>query len=260
MAEEQTTTETKTETALFPLKAILGQKVGMTQIFAESGERIPVSVIFVGSCITTQLKTESTDGYNAVQLGLGACKEKNLTKPYRAQFEKKNIAALKWLKEFRVEDPKKFQVGQKVPADIFSSGDYVDVSGVSKGKGFAGVMKRHGFHGMPASHGTSDKVRAPGSSAGGSGAPQRVLKGTRMAGRMGSDWVTTQKLEVVKVDKENELILVKGAIPGNAQGLVVMQETSKQLKHKRAVAAAKTVKKAAPKKVAKPPAAPKPKA
>jgi large subunit ribosomal protein L3 len=159
---------------------------------------------------------------------------------------------LKWLREFRVENAEKFRVGQKVPVDIFSPGDYVDVSGISKGKGFAGVMKRHGFHGLPASHGASDKERSRGSSGGGSGQPQRVLKGTRMAGRMGSDWVTIQKIEVVKVDKENELLLVKGAVPGVSRNLIVVRETSKDLKHKSAPVVVKTSKKVAPKKAEKP--------
>ena len=187
MAEEKTVLEEKTSKETFPLKAILGQKVGMTQIFSPSGVRIPVTVIFTGTCAATGVKTKESDGYDAVQLGLGECREKSLRQPYLNQFKKKNIPPLKWLKEFRVANPEKFQVGQKVPLDIFSAGDYVDVSGVSKGKGFAGVMKRHGFHGLPASHGASDKERSPGSSGGGSGQPQRVLKGHRMAGRMGGD-------------------------------------------------------------------------
>lgn len=253
MAEEQTViTEPKVGEVLFPLKTILGQKVGMTRIFSELGESIPVSVIFVGSCVTTQVKTQAKDGYNAVQLGVGECKEKSLSKPYRAQFQKRNLVPLRELKEFRVNDPKNFHVGQKVSAEIFSAGDYVDVSGTSKGKGFASVMKRHNFSGSPTSHGASDKVRARGSSAGGSGAPQRVYKGTKMAGRMGSDWVTTQKLEVVKVDKENQLLLIKGAIPGVSRSFVVVKETTKRLKHKSMNSAVKSSKKAAPKKAAKP--------
>lgn len=243
--------EQKVEVKPFPMKVILGQKVGMTQIFSEKGERIPVSVILADSCTATQVKTVNTDGYNSVQLGVGTCKEKGLTKSYLGQFQKNGLKPLKWLKEFKVEHPEKLEVGQKVSVEVFSPGDYVDVSGISKGKGFAGVMKRHGFHGGPASHGCSDKARSPGSSAGGSGAPQRVLKGTRMAGRMGSDWVTTQKLEVVKVDKENQLLLVRGAIPGVSKGFVVVKETSRALKHRHIPVVAKTTKKAAaPKKPA----------
>lgn len=273
MVEEQTvTTETKKETAPeqkeagslpFPVKAILGQKVGMTQIFLEKGERVPVTVIYAGNCFATEVRTLAKNGYNAVQLGAGECKEKNLPKSVLEEFRKKNLKPLKWLKEFRVEDSVRLdllagQIGRKVPVSIFSPGNYVDVSGISKGKGFAGAMKRHGFHGMPASHGTSDKVRSPGSSAGGSGAPQRVYKGSRRAGRMGGEWVTTQKLEVVKVDPDNDLILVKGSVPGVSKGLVIVKETSKSLKQVRVPQVTKvSPKKAAvAKKQTKAPAAP----
>lgn len=224
----------------FPLRAILGRKVGMTQIFSDSGQRIPVSVISTNSCTLTQIKSEQTDGYNAVQLGIGECKEKNLSKPYLEHFKKKNLTPLRYLKEFTVVNPEKFQVGQKLPAEIFSAGDYVDISGTSKGKGFAGVMKRHNFAGLPTSHGASDKVRSRGSSGGCSGSGQKVWKGTRMAGRMGSDWVTTQSIEVVKVDKENELLLIKGSIPGTSGSFVVVKETVKSLKHQKAPIAQKT--------------------
>lgn len=269
MSEEQTVnTETKKEEtapvkaafdpASFPLRAILGKKVGMTQIFSDSGQRIPVSVISASSCALTQVKTEKTDGYNAVQIGIGECKEKNLNKPYSEIFKKKNISPLKYLKEFRVKDPQKFQLGQKLSVEIFSAGDFVDISGTSKGKGFAGVMKRHNFAGLTESHGASDKVRSRGSSGGCSGSGQKVWKGTKMAGRMGSDWITTQKIEIVKVDKENELLLVKGSVPGTSGSFVVVKETSKNTKHKRvpiapkastkkaAVAAKKPAPKAAP--------------
>ena len=237
----------------FPLKAILGEKVGMTQIFTETGQCVPVSVIFTGGCVTTGVRTQETDGYTAVQLGVGEVKEKSLSKPYIAQFKKVNVAPTRWLKEFKVPNPEKFQIGQKVPIS-FIPGDFVDVSAVSKGKGFAGVMKRHGFHGLPASHGASDKERSRGSSGGGSGQPQRVLKGTRMAGRMGSDWVTVMSLEVMKVDAENGLLLLKGAVPGTAQRMVIIKETSRPLKHKRPIVIAKSAKKAA--NVAKKPAKP----
>ena len=253
MADEKTE-QPKGEVS-FPLKAMLGEKVGMTQIFTETGQCVPVSVIFTGGCVTTGVRTRDVDGYTAVQLGVGECREKGLAKSYIAQFKKVNVAPTRWLKEFRVSNPEKFQVGQKVPI-VFTPGDFVDVSGVSKGKGFAGVMKRHGFHGLPASHGASDKERSRGSSGGGSGQPQRVLKGTRMAGRMGSDWVTVMNLEVVKVDAENGLLLIKGAVPGNAQRMVIIKETSRPLKHKRPPVAVKSKKAAAPKKAAKPAAAP----
>ena len=251
-------TEQKNEAVPFALKTILGEKVGMAQIFTEAGQRVPVSVIYAGNCVATGVKSKETDGYDAVQLGCGDKDEKHLTKPLLEQFKKKNLAPMRWLKEFRVADPKKFQVGQKVSVDIFVAGDYVDISGTSKGKGFAGVKKRHGFGGLPTSHGASDKVNSRGSSGGGSGQPQRVLKGTRMAGRMGQDWVTAQKIEVVKIDKENGLILVKGAVPGAAGSFVVVKETSRALKHKRVHVVAKSEKKAAVKKApaAKPAAKP----
>ena len=245
MAETQTIEKEVSSQTAFPLKAILGQKVGMTHIFTDGGMVVPVSVIFTGGCVTTGIRTPEKDGYSAVQLGVGEVKEKNKPKPFLEHFKKLNVAPKRWLKEFRVKDSTKFQVGQKVAPEVFKIGDYVDVSAVSKGIGFAGVMKRHGFHGLPASHGASDKERSPGSSGAGSGQPQRVLKGTRMAGRAGGDWLTIQKLEVVKVDNENELILVKGSIPGTAHNLVVVKETTKHIKHKRAaIAQAKSVKKA----------------
>ncbi len=245
-AAEQKQEQAKFDPATFPLKAIMGRKVGMTQIFSETGQRIPLSAVYTGSCQVTQVKSAESDGYTAVQLGVGEIKEKNLPKSYVQHFKKHNAAVSRWLKEFRVKDPSKFAVGQKVPLDIFIPGDYVDVSGTSKGKGFAGVMKRHNFSGLPTSHGASDKVRSRGSSGGGSGQPQRVFKGTGMAGRMGQDWITTHKIEIVKVDKENEMLLLKGALPGSVGSMVVIKETIKALKHKRALIAQKTsVKKAA---------------
>lgn len=219
----------------FTMKVILGQKVGMTQIFNEKGERIPVTVIYAGNCRSTDVKTVERDGYSAVQLGYGEKNEKKLTLPYKGIFAPKKLKPAYWVKEFRVADPKPFQVGQKVPVSVFSAGDYVDVSGTSKGKGFAGVMKRHGFSGLPASHGASDKERSGGSSGGGSGQGQRVLKGTRMAGHAGAEWVTTQKLEVVKVDPEQEILVLQGAVPGVSRGYVVVKETIKVKKHSFAV-------------------------
>lgn len=256
--EDIKATEEKKETQLgYPLKTILGEKVGMTRIFSEAGESIPVSVIFTGTCVTTDVKTKDKHGYDAVQMGAGTIREKSLSRPYRVDFEKRNLSPVRWLREFRVGDAKKIEVlrekiGQKVPVDVFSPGDYVDVSGLSKGKGFAGVMKRYNFRGLPASHGASDKERSRGSSGGGSGDPQRVWKGTRMAGRMGGDWVTVMKLEVVKVDKENDLLLVRGAVPGVAERMVVVRETSRALKHVRAPIVTKSAKKVAIRKPTKP--------
>ena len=255
MAEEtQTIKAEESSPKPFALKAILGQKVGMTHIFSDHGQFTPVSVIFTGGCVATAVRTVDKNGYAAVQLGMGDVKEKNVSKADLGQFKKANVPPRRWLKEFRVSDASKFSAGQAVKPDIFKVGDYVDVSGTTIGKGFAGVMKRHNFSGLPASHGASDKERSPGSSGGGSGMPQRVLKGTRMAGRLGGAWFTQQKLEVVKVDAENDLILVKGTVPGIVQNLLVVQETSKHIKHKRAAIAQKTsvkktanVKKEAPK-------------
>jgi large subunit ribosomal protein L3 len=247
MAEEvQTIKAEELSPQPFGLKAILGQKVGMTHIFTDHGEIVPVSVVFTGGCVATAVRTPEKDGYAAVQRGMGDVKEKNMSQALLGQFKKANVAPKRWLKEFRVQDAAKFSAGQKVKSDIFKSGDYVDVSGTTIGKGFAGVMKRHNFSGLPASHGASDKERSPGSSGGGSGQPQRVLKGTRMAGRLGGAWCTAQKMEVVKVDAENDLILIKGTVPGVARNLLVVQETSKHIKHKRApIAQAKSVKKTA---------------
>ena len=262
MAEEaQTIKVEESSPKPFALKAILGQKVGMTQIFTEHGQVVPVSVIFTGGCVATAVRTPEIEGYAAVQIGMGEVKEKNVSKARMGQFKKANVPAKRWLKEFRVKDASQFSAGQQVKSDIFKVGDYVDVSGTTIGKGFAGVMKRHNFSGLPASHGASDKERSPGSSGGGSGMPQRVLKGTRMAGRLGGAWFTQQKLEVVKVDAENDLILVRGSVPGVAQNMLVVQETSKHIKHKRAAIAQKTsVKKTAnvKKEGAKPVAAAKP--
>ncbi|OGR95427.1 MAG: 50S ribosomal protein L3 [Elusimicrobia bacterium RIFCSPLOWO2_01_FULL_64_13] len=241
------------ETEKQPLspRVLLGQKVGMTQIFSEAGERIPVSVIFAGSCVATDVRTKEKNGYDSVQLGAGEC-GKHVSKAVLGQFTKRSLQPVKWLKEFRAPGVQGWEIGRKVPVDIFSAGDYVDVSGISKGKGFAGVMKRHGFSGLPASHGASDKERSRGSSGGGSGEPQRVLKGTRMAGRMGGEWVTIQKLEVVKVDPENGLLLVRGAVPGAPEQIVVVKETTRSRKRVVIHQAAKSTKKAAIKKAVKP--------
>ena len=241
MAEEaQTIKAEESSPKPFALKAILGQKVGMTQIFTDHGAVVPVSVIFTGGCVATAVRTPEKHGYAAVQLGMGDVKEKNLGKALLGQFKQVNVAPKRWLKEFRVKDASKFEAGQQVKSDIFKVGDYVDISGTTIGKGFAGVMKRHNFSGLPASHGASDKERSPGSSGGGSGMPQRVLKGHRMSGRLGGAWFTTQKMEVVQVDAVNDLILIKGTVPGVAHNLLVVQETSKHIKHKRAAIAQKT--------------------
>ena len=258
MSETATEQIANSETAqapktLLPLKAILGRKVGMTHIFTPTGEEVPVSVIDASRCYLTQIKTPEKDGYSAIQVGIGEVKEKNMANSLLQTFKKKNLPALRWLREFRVSKTEPFQIGQQLSVEVFSNGDYVDISGITKGKGFAGVIKRHGFSGLVHSHGASDKVNSRGSSGGGSGQPQRVLKGTRMAGRMGGKWMTNSKIEIIQIDKENQLLLVKGSLPGTEGNLVVVQETSKYLKHKRAApVSAKSTKKQA--NVAKKPA------
>lgn len=202
-------------------KAILGTKLGMTQIFAEDGKVIPVTVIKAGPCTVVQSKTVETDGYNSVVVGFGDVKEKSLNKPMKGIFAKANVANKKYLRELRLEDTSALSVGDEIKADIFEAGEKVDVSGISKGKGFAGPMKRWGLHRGPMSHG-SGYHRGSGS-MGACSNPGRVMKGKKLPGHMGVVKVTVQNLEIVKVDAENELILVKGAIPGNKGGLVTIR-------------------------------------
>ena len=199
-------------------KAIIGKKVGMTQIFNADGKVIPCTVIEAGPCVVTQLKTEEKDGYNAVQFGFEDVKEARLNKPQKGHLKKAGDSLKKYLKEFRFEDCTPFQLGDVVKADMFVTGDYVDVTGTSKGKGFAGVIKRYGFAGGPGGHGAHFH-RAPGS-VGQCATPSRVFKGVRMPGHMGCDTVTVRNLEVVRIDEEQNLILVKGGIPGGKNGIV----------------------------------------
>ncbi len=194
----------------------------MTQIFDERGEIVPVTLVEAGPCYITQVKSEEKDGYTALQLGFG--ETKRLNKPQRGHLKK--LPPLRYLREVRVDDVQGYQVGQKFGASLFSVGDLVDVTGISKGKGFAGAMKRHGFRGGPATHGQSDRARAPGS-IGATTTPGRVFKGLRMAGRMGNEQVTVQNLEVVLVDPERNLLGVRGSIPGNRGGLVVVRKAVK---------------------------------
>ncbi|MGB5933843.1 MAG: 50S ribosomal protein L3 [Anaerolineae bacterium] len=204
------------------MDAILGRKVGMTQIFDERGEMIPVTLVEAGPCYITQVKTEEKDGYTALQLGFG--ETKRLNKPQRGHL--KELPPLRYLREVRVKDVRGYQAGQEFDASLFSVGDLVDVTGISKGKGFAGVMKRHGFRGGPATHGQSDRARAPGS-IGGTTTPGRVFKGMRMAGRMGNERVTIQNLKVVLVDPGRNLLGVRGSLPGNRGGLVMVRKAVK---------------------------------
>lgn len=208
-------------------KAILGRKLGMTQIFTDAGQVVPVTVVEAGPCPVVQKKTVETDGYNAIQVGFIPRSEKGTNKPLKGHFQKAGVKPLRYLKELRLDDVKDYAVGQEITVDIFENGEHVDVSGLTKGKGFAGGIKRWGFHRGPMSHG-SKYHRAPGSlSARMSGGGGKVFKGRRMPGRLGAERVTVQNLEVVRVDKDRNLLLVKGAIPGPKGGLVVIKNTVK---------------------------------
>ena len=207
-------------------KGILGTKLGMTQVFDENNRVVPVTVIQAGPNVITQLRNQDRDGYTAVQLAYGAIDPRKVTKPVAGQFAKAGVTPRRHLAEIRVADTSEFEVGQELTAEIFADGALVDVTGTSKGKGFAGAMKRHGFSGLGASHGAHRVHRAPGS-IGGCATPGRVFKGMRMAGRMGNDTVTTQNLTVHKVDAEAGLLLIKGAIPGRKGGIVVVRDAVK---------------------------------
>jgi large subunit ribosomal protein L3 len=207
-------------------KGILGRKLGMTQVWDEENRVIPVTVIQAGPCRVSQLKTPERDGYAAVQLAFGETKPARLNKPELGHLGAAGVGASKHLVELRVDDLADFAVGQTIVVDVFAKGDRVDVTGVSKGKGFAGAMKRHNFKGQGASHGNHKKHRSPGS-IGACATPARVFKGTRMAGRLGGQKVTTLNLEVVSADAERDLLLVKGAVPGPKGGLVVIRDAVK---------------------------------
>ena len=200
-------------------KGLIGRKIGMTQLFDENGKVIPVTVVEAGPCTVVQKKTIENDGYAAVQLGFGDVKAKNVNKPMKGHFDKAEVAAKKTLKEFRLEGCDSMNVGDVIKADTFAVGDSVDVSGTSKGKGFAGAIKRHNQHRLKETHGTGPVHREAGS-MGACSSPSRIYKGKGMPGHMGAEKVTVQNLEVVKIDTENNLIAVKGAIPG-AKGSIV---------------------------------------
>jgi large subunit ribosomal protein L3 len=208
------------------MKGILGKKLGMTQIFDENGVAVPVTIIEAGPCYVTQKKTKESDGYNAIQLGFAEINEKGLKKPIAGHLKKTNTPAIKYMREFQVTNPDDYQEGQKIDVSIFNVGDKVDITGVSKGKGFAGTVKRHNFRGGPKTHGQSDRWRAPGSVGAGT-TPGRVFKGMRMAGRMGNDQVTVQNLRVTLVDAAKNLLAVRGAIPGAKNGLIIIREAVK---------------------------------
>jgi len=206
------------------MRGLIGRKIGMTRFFDEAGQASSGTVLEIGPCYVTQIKTKETDGYDAIQLGFGEKKQKRATKAEIGHAEKAGLKPFRVLKEFRgFNRDNDLNLGDEIKADIFQQGELVDVTGVSKGRGFAGVMKRHGFHGGPKTHGQSNKYRSPGS-IGMSAWPSRVLKGTKMGGRMGGDTVTTQNLQILKVDPENNIIVVKGAVPGAKKGIVLIRK------------------------------------
>ena len=209
-------------------KAILATKVGMTQIFNEDGVLTPVTVLQAGPCVVTQVKTEENDGYSAVQVGFVDKKEKGINKPQKGHFDKAGVAPKRFVREFRFENAEEYTVGQEIKADIFAAGDKIDATAISKGKGFQGAIKRHNQSRGPMAHGS--KFHRHQGSNGSATTPGRVFKGKGMPGHMGSKRITIQNLEVVRVDVENNVILVKGAVPGPKKSLVTLKETVKAAK------------------------------
>ena len=208
------------------MKGILGTKLGMTQVFDENNRVVPVTVVKAEPNVVTQVRTEEKDGYTAVQLAAGAIDPRKVNKPVAGHFAKAGVTPRRHLVELRTTDAGEYTVGQEITAEVFEAGAVVDITGTSKGKGTAGVMKRHNFRGLGSSHGTQRKHRSPGS-IGGCATPGRVFKGLRMAGRMGHERVTTQNLKVHKIDAENGLLLIKGAVPGPKGGLVFVRTAAK---------------------------------
>jgi len=208
------------------IKGVLGEKLGMTQVFDERNRVVPVTVVKAGPCVVTQVRTPETDGYAAVQLAFGAVDPRKVTKPVAGHYRKAGVPPRRHLVELRTDAAAQYEVGQEVGADVFEAGTLVDVVGTSKGKGTAGVMKRHGFGGLGAGHGTQRKHRSPGS-IGACATPARVFKGLRMAGRMGNVRTTTLSLTVHAVDSETGLLLIKGAVPGPTGGLVLVRSAVK---------------------------------
>ena len=207
-------------------KGIIGKKLGMTQLFDEKGNVVPVTVIEAGPCVVSQKKTAENDGYEAVQIGFGDMKASKVKKPAKGHFAKGDVAPKKVLREFRLEDTSALNVGDIIKADVFAEGDSVDVRGTSKGKGYAGTIKRWNFSRLKETHGTGP-VHRHGGSLGACSTPSRVFKGKKMAGHLGHEGVTVQNLSVVKVDAEKNIIAVKGAVPGPKKGLVTIKETTK---------------------------------
>jgi large subunit ribosomal protein L3 len=208
------------------VKGLLGTKLGMTQMWDENNRIVPVTVVAASTNVVTKVRKPESDGYNAIQVGFGEIDARKVTKPEAGQFERAGVTPRRHVAEIRTSDAGAYTVGQELPADTFAAGDVIDVTGTTKGKGFAGVMKRHGFHGVGASHGAHKNHRKPGS-IGACATPGRVFKGVRMAGRMGGDTVTTQNVVVHAVDTEKGLILLKGAVPGVKGGLVVLRSAAK---------------------------------
>lgn len=210
------------------IKGVLGEKLGMTQVFDDAGKIVPVTVVKAGPCVVTRVRTPDTDGYSAIQLGFGQIDPRKVNKPLGDYLRKHSITPRRYFAEVRTGDASEYTLGQELTAETFEAGQRVDVTGTSKGKGTAGVMKRHGFHGLSATHGTQRKHRSPGS-IGGCATPGRVFKGLRMAGRAGNERVTVQGLTVHAVDAEKGLLLIKGAIPGPNRGLVMIRSSVKAL-------------------------------
>jgi large subunit ribosomal protein L3 len=209
------------------VRGLLGEKLGMTQVFENENRIVPVTVLRMGPCVVTQVRSPEADGYSAVQLGYGAIDPRKVSKPESGHFAKAGVTPRRYLVELRSDDASEYTLGQELTVSQFAVGQKVDVVGTSKGKGHAGVMKRHGFKGLGASHGTQRKHRSPGS-IGGCATPGRVFKGMRMAGRMGGVRTTTQGLTVHSVDADKGLILIKGAVPGPAGGVIVVRTSSKE--------------------------------
>ena len=206
-------------------KAILATKVGMTQIFDENGVLVPVTVLQAGPCVVTQVKTADNDGYSAIQVGFGEKKENRVNKPMKGQFAKAGVSCKRYVREFRFENASEYALAQEIKADIFAAGDKIDATATSKGKGYAGGIKRHGLKSGPSAHGS--KYHRHAGSNGMASDPSKVFKGKKMPGQMGAERVTIQNLEIVKVDADQNIILVKGAVPGPKKSLVMLKESVK---------------------------------
>jgi large subunit ribosomal protein L3 len=210
-------------------KGVLGEKLGMTQVFDDEGRMVPVTVVQAGPCVVTRVRTPDADGYSAVQFGYGQIDPRKVNKPLTGHFEKAGVTPRRHIVELRTDDASEYELGQEITVEVFEAGQRIDVTGRSKGKGTAGVMKRHGFKGLSASHGTQRKHRSPGS-IGGCATPGRVFKGLRMAGRYGNTRTTVQNLTVHAIDPEKGLLLIQGAVPGPNGGLILVRSAAKGAK------------------------------